>query len=67
LTVAALPANVTAAAATIAMGQTTAEVERLRHQRGAGYKADVVVTGTAPAAANQQNSSPKFTVSVIKK
>jgi hypothetical protein len=32
-----------------------------------GDKGDVNVLGTAPAAANQQNPSANFTVSVIKK
>lgn len=64
----ALPANVTAAAVTIPMDQTTAEIELTAAENAAlGDKADVGVTGTAPAAANQQNSSPKFTISVVKK
>jgi hypothetical protein len=63
-----LPANVTAAKATIAMGQTQAEVEVTAAANAApGDKPDVDVLGTAPAAGNQQNASPKVTVSVVKK
>jgi hypothetical protein len=63
-----LPANVTAAKATIAMGQAQAEVEVTAAANAApGDKPDVDVLGTASAAGNQQNASPKFTVSVVKK
>jgi hypothetical protein len=63
-----LPANVTAAKAEIPMGQAQAEVELTAAAEAApGDKADVNVLGTASAAANQQNPSPNFTVSVMKK
>jgi hypothetical protein len=63
-----LPANVTATAATIAMGQTAAEIEVTATANAAmGDKGDVNILGTASAAANQQNASPNFTVSVGKK
>lgn len=63
-----LPANVTAAKATIGMGQTTAEVEvSAAANAAAGDKADVNILGTAPAAGNQQQASPNITVSVGKK
>jgi hypothetical protein len=68
LAVQAPPANVTAAAATIAMGQTVAEIELTAAATAAlGDKADVKVLGTAPAPLNKQNASPNFTVSVVKK
>jgi hypothetical protein len=63
-----LPANVTAAKAEIPMGQAQAEVELTAAANAApGDKGDVNVLGTASAAANQQNPSPNFTVSVVKK
>jgi hypothetical protein len=63
-----LPANVTAAKATIAMGQTAADVEVTAAASAvAGDKADVNVLGTATAAANQTAATPNFTVSVGKK
>jgi hypothetical protein len=63
-----LPANVTAPAAKIEMGQDAAEIEVTAAANAAvGDKADVNVLGTAPAAANQQNASANFTVSVVKK
>ncbi|HZT79003.1 MAG TPA: hypothetical protein VFA26_02175, partial [Gemmataceae bacterium] len=63
-----LPANVTAPKATIAMGQTAAEVE-ITAAAGApaGDKAGVNVLGTATAAGNQTAATPNFTVSVGKK
>jgi hypothetical protein len=63
-----LPAGVTAAAATIAQGQDAVEIELTAAANAAvGDKADVDVLGTATAAGNQQDASPKFTVSVAKK
>jgi hypothetical protein len=63
-----LPANVTGSKATIAMGQTVAEIEVTAAANAAvGDKGDVNVLGTAAAAANQQNASPNFTVSIAKK
>jgi hypothetical protein len=61
-----LPANVTASKATIAMGQSAAEIEVTAAANAApGDKADVNAFGTATAAANQPNASPNFTVSVL--
>jgi len=63
-----LPANVAAGKATIAMGQTEAEIEITAAPNAPfGDKADVNVVGTASTAGNQQNTSPNFAVSVIKK
>jgi len=63
-----LPANVTAAPATIAQGQDAVEMELTAAANAAvGDKADVDVQGTATAAANQTNQSAAFTLSVIKK
>lgn len=63
-----LPANVTAPLATIAMAQNEVEIElTFAANAPVGDKADVNVLGTASAAANQQNASPNFTVSVQKK
>jgi hypothetical protein len=63
-----LPANVTAAKATIPPGKTQVEVEVTAAAGAApGDKKDVNVLGTATAAANQENASPNFTVSVAKK
>jgi hypothetical protein len=63
-----LPAGVTAPKATIAMGQTVVEVDlTAAANAAAGDKKDVNVLGTATAAANQQNASPNFVVSVAKK
>jgi hypothetical protein len=63
-----LPAGVTAAAATIAQGQDSVEIELTAAANAAvGDKADVDILGTATGAANQQDGSPKFTVSVVKK
>jgi hypothetical protein len=63
-----LPANVTAPAATIAMGQNDAEIElTFAANATAGAKADVNILGTASAAANQQNASPNFAITVEKK
>jgi hypothetical protein len=63
-----LPANVTAAKATIPMGQAQAEVEVTAAATAApAEKKDVNVLGTATAAGNQQNASPNFTVKVTKK
>jgi hypothetical protein len=63
-----LPANVTATKPTIAMGQTTAEVEiTAAPSAAAGDKPDVNVLGTATAAGNQTAATPNFTTSVGKK
>jgi hypothetical protein len=63
-----LPANVAAPAATIEMGKDAVEIELTAPATAAvGDKADVNVLGTATAAANQQNASASFTVSVVKK
>ncbi len=63
-----LPANVTAAKATIAENQNEAEIELAAPANaGPGDKTDVNVLGTAPAAGNQQNASANFTLSVVKK
>jgi hypothetical protein len=63
-----LPANVTAPPATIAAGQNAVEVELTAAPSAAvGNKPDVNVLGTATAAANQQNASANFTLSVEKK
>jgi hypothetical protein len=62
-----LPANVTAPKATIAMGETGAEIEITAAANATvGEKKDINVLGTATAA-NQQNASPNFTVNVLKK
>jgi hypothetical protein len=63
-----LPANVSAPKAEIAMAQDSVEIEVTAADNAAvGDKGDVNVLGTAPAAANQQNASANFTVSVVKK
>jgi hypothetical protein len=63
-----LPANVSAAKGTIAAGQSSLEIELAAAANAAPVsKTDVHVQGTAPQAANQQNASPNFVVSVIKK
>lgn len=63
-----LPANVTAAKPTIAMGQAKADIEITAAATAAvGDKADVNVLGTATGAANQQNASANFVVSIAKK
>jgi hypothetical protein len=61
-----LPAGVTAAKATIAMGQDSVEIELVVAPTAqAADKADVEIIGTAPNF--QPAVSPKFTVSVAKK
>jgi hypothetical protein len=63
-----LPANVTATKGTMVMGQTALELEiSAAANAAAGNKMDVSALGTATAAANQQNASPNFAVSVEKK
>ena len=63
-----LPANVTAAKATIAADQTTAEVEIVAAANAVPADvAGVDVAGTATALNNLQNASPAFTVRVQKK
>ena len=60
-----LPANVTAGKANIDAKQNETEVElTAAASAAAGDKADVNIQGTAPAAGNQQNTSPNFTISV---
>jgi hypothetical protein len=60
-----LPANVTAPKGVIEMAQTAVEIEISAAANAVvGDKADVNVLGTATMAANQQNASPNFTVSV---
>jgi hypothetical protein len=60
-----LPANVTAAKATIAENQNELELElAAAGNAAAGEKADVNVLGTATAAANQQSASPNFLLKV---
>jgi hypothetical protein len=62
-----LPANVTAAKATIDAEKNDVEVEIAAAANAApGDKGDVNVLGTAPAAGNQQQASGNFTVSVPK-
>jgi hypothetical protein len=63
-----LPAGVTAAKGTIAMGQNAVEVEVTAAPTAAvAAKTDVDVLGTASAAGNQQSASPVFTISILKK
>jgi hypothetical protein len=63
-----LPANVTAAPATIAANQEAVEIEVTAAPNAAlGDRAGVNVLGTATAAANQQNASAGFVVSVVQK
>jgi len=63
-----LPANVTAAKANIDMDKDDVEIEvAAAANAAAGEKADVNVVGIAAAAANQQNTSPNFTITVNKK
>src|SRR5262249_60655626 len=63
-----LPAKVTAAKTTIEMGKSEVEIEVTAAADAAvGDKADVNVMGTAPAAGNQQHTSPNFMLSVMKK
>jgi hypothetical protein len=63
-----LAANVTAAKATIAADQATAELDIVADAKAApGDKTDVDVLGTATALNNLTNASPVFTVRVQKK
>ena len=63
-----LPAKVTAAKGTIAMGQNEVELEiSAAADAAAGSKMDVQAGGTATAFNNVANSSPVFTVVVEKK
>lgn len=63
-----LPTNVTAPKAVIALKQAAVEIEVTAGAKAApGEKKDVQVQGTATAAANQQQTSPSFTVAVAKK
>jgi len=63
-----LPAGVTGAKGTIAMGQSAVELDVTAAPAAAiAAKADVDVLGTAPAAGSLQNASPVFTISVLKK
>jgi hypothetical protein len=62
-----LPANVTATKATIEQDKNEIEIEIAAAPNAPpGDKADVNILGTATAAANQQNPSPNFTLSVVK-
>jgi hypothetical protein len=63
-----LPANVTAAKATIAAGQTTADIEvKTSPNAPLGDKADLVALGTIADAAGVQQPSPNFKITIIKK
>jgi hypothetical protein len=63
-----LPAGVSAAKATIALGQDAVEVEvTVAPTAAIAAKADVDALGTATAAGNQQSASPAFTISILKK
>jgi hypothetical protein len=63
-----LPANVTAPNVTIPQGKNDAEIEVTAAANAAvGDRSDVDVLGTAPAAGNQQQASPNFTVSIAAK
>ena len=60
-----LPAGVAVKNAPIPAGQNAVELELTANANAAvGEKADVLVTGTATAAGNQQANSPHFVVSV---
>jgi hypothetical protein len=62
-----LPAKVTAAKSSIAMGQTFIEVEiSAAADTAPGSKMDVQVGGTATAFNNVANSSPVFTITIEK-
>ena len=63
-----LPANVTAAKATIAMGQTTADIEVKAGQNAAlGDKNDLAAFGIIADAPGFQQPSPNFKISIMKK
>jgi hypothetical protein len=63
-----LPAHVSSAKATIAMGQTEAEIEVTADDEAAvGEKPDVSALGTATAGGNQTRTSPPLKVRVVKK
>jgi hypothetical protein len=63
-----LPANVTAAKATIPMGKDSVGIEVFATAKATPVeKKDVQVQGTATAAGNQQQVSPNFAVAVTKK
>jgi hypothetical protein len=63
-----LPTGVTATKGAIAMGQDAVELEVTAAPTSAvAAKADIDALGTASAAGNQQNASPPFTISVLKK
>jgi hypothetical protein len=62
-----LPANVTAAKATVAADKTAAEVElTAAANAAAGDKPDVQVVATATGAANQQATAPNVVLKVVK-
>ncbi len=68
LAVQKLPANVTAAAATIAADKDAAEIDvTVAPAATPAEVADVTIAGTATALNNLQASSPSFTVRVLKK
>jgi hypothetical protein len=53
---------------TLAVGQAEVELEVTATANAAlGDKGDVLILGTAPAAGNQQQPSPSFTLRVVKK
>jgi hypothetical protein len=63
-----LPANVSAAKATIPSGQSEIAIELTAADNAPiGPKGDVNVLGTATTLGDQQNASPNFTVSILKK
>jgi hypothetical protein len=63
-----LPANVTAAKATIPAGQGEVFVEIAAADNApVASKMDVNVLGTAPTLGNQQNASPNFGINILKK
>jgi hypothetical protein len=63
-----LPANVSASKAMIPAGQGEAVVELTAADIApVGNKTDVNVLGSAATLGNQQNASPNFTVSILKK
>jgi hypothetical protein len=63
-----LPANVSAAKATIGQGQTATDIEiTAAHTAAIGNKSNVHLLGTATGAGNQQVASANFNVNVVKK
>jgi hypothetical protein len=63
-----LPPNVTAPKATLAVGQTTAEIDvTVATNAPVGDKADLHVLGATSGASVQQQPSPNFKISIMKK